>query len=73
MTELELLLMRVAGLSELETKDLLKLLSSLESFDRDHLSKLKLLLMETGLLEMDANNSVELLVKLRSSHEPSIL
>lgn len=66
MTELELLLMRVAGLSELETKDLLKLLGSLESFDMEHLSKLKLLLMETGLLEMDANNSVELLVKLRS-------
>jgi hypothetical protein len=67
MTELELLLMRIAGLSEIETKDLIKTLNCLDNFDEEIISKLRSLLMENDLTEMDANNSIELLIKLRSS------
>ncbi len=67
MTELELLLMKVAGLSEVETKDLIKTLNNLDNFDKEIISKLRSLLMQNDLTETDANDSIELLIKLRSS------
>jgi hypothetical protein len=67
MTELELLLMKVAGLSEIETKDLIKTLNNLDNFDKEIISKLRSLLMENDFTETDANDSIDLLIKLRSS------
>jgi hypothetical protein len=67
MTELELLLMKVAGLSEIETKDLIKTLNNLDNFDKEIILKLRSLLMQNDLTETDANDSIELLIKLRSS------
>jgi len=69
MTELELLLMRIAGLSEMETKDLIKTLNCLDNFNKEIMLKLRLLLMENDLTETDANDSIDLLIKLRAAND----
>lgn len=61
MTELELLLMKVAGLSEVESKSLIKCLDSIEE---NSFIEIKNLLMNIGISEMEANESAELLVKM---------
>ena len=67
MTELQLFLMRVPGLSELEAKGLIELLNSLDDFTDDRLNKFKTLLTENGLVEQESKIVLDLLLEILES------
>ena len=68
MTELELFLMKVPGLSELEAKELIGLLDGLDDFSRKRLEELKLSLVgRTCLEKFEMEEVINLLLEMQEN------